>query len=468
MRLGVLLVGPGLVLLSVLVPPQGMALAAWHCVALALWMALWWATQRVDFAVTALLPLAVAPLLGLASIKSVASAYAHPIVFLFMGGFILGLAMQRWQLHHRLALGILCWVGPSPRRQIGGFMLATAVLSMWVSNTATAVMMLPIALSVVALLPPSLGRARHNYALALLLAIAYSASIGGMATLIGTPPNALLAAYLQNSHGIELGFAQWLVLGLPVSLLMLGGCWWWLSRRDFGDLAHYNNAASLRTSLVALGPLSRAERRVALVFGAAVLAWLGRPLLAQWWPGLSDTGIALIAAISLFLIPSGQGGGALMDWQSAEKLPWGVLLLFGGGLALAGLIGGSGLAEWIAGRFSLLDSWTQFALLLLIVAVMTVLTELTSNTATTAAFLPLLGAMAQAQGVSPLLFCSAAALAASCAFMMPVATPPNAVVFASGELTISDMMNAGLALNLLGVVVVSACSYGVMLWFWSP
>ncbi|WP_372862882.1 DASS family sodium-coupled anion symporter [Spongiibacter sp.] len=462
----ILAAGPALLVLSVLLPPPaGMAVAAWQCAALALWMALWWATEAIAIPVTALLPLLLAPLIGLSEIQTMAAAYAHPVVFLFMGGFMLGLGMQRWQLHRRLALVILCRVGAAPRRQIAGFMAATAFLSMWVSNTATAVMMLPIAMSVIALLPESLP-ARRNYAVALLLAIAYSASIGGMATLIGTPPNALLAAYLQSSHGIALGFAQWMSLALPVSAAMLAACWWLLCRGDFRGVADYSSVDVSRRALDELGPISPAERRIATVFVLAACGWIARPLIDPWLPGLSDTGVALLAALSLFVLPSGRPGQALLDWQTAEKLPWGVLLLFGGGLALAALIGSSGLASWIAGQLELLAVLPVAVLLLVVVAVMVFLTELTSNTATTAAFLPLLGAMAVAQGQAPLLLCAGAALAASCAFMMPVATPPNAVVFGSGELAIRDMMAAGFRLNLLGIALVSLCSYGVITLLW--
>lgn len=462
-----LVLGPGLLVGAMLLPaPAGMSDSAWLCAALALWMALWWGTEAIAIPATALLPLLLAPIIGLSPLKAVAAAYAHPIVFLFMGGFMLGLAMQRWQLHRRLALIILCRVGAEPRRQIAGFMVATGFLSMWVSNTATSVMMLPIAMSVIGLLPESLGAARRNYAIALLLAIAYSASIGGMATLIGTPPNALLAAYLQNSHGIEVGFAQWMGLALPLSLLMLAICWRLLCRRDFRGVADYSNADISRQALIEMGPITTAERRVAIIFCAAAVAWIGRPFAQQLLPGLSDTGIALAAALSLFVIRSGVPGSALLDWKTTEKLPWGVLLLFGGGLALAALIGSSGLAEWIASRFEQLAALPLALVLLLIVSVMIFLTELTSNTATTAAFLPLLGALAVAQGISPLLFCCAAALAASCAFMMPVATPPNAVVFGSGELEIRDMMRAGFALNLVGIALVSLCSYGVIALLW--
>ncbi len=462
-----LLAGPALLLVALLLPPPaGMAPAAWLCAGMGLWMAVWWATEAIPIPATALLPLVLGPLLGLTTMTGAAQPYAHPIVFLFMGGFMLGLTMERWQLHRRLALVILCKVGGEPRLQIAGFMLATAFLSMWVSNTATSVMMLPIAMSVVGLLPLELGDQRRRYAVALLLAIAYSASIGGIATLIGTPPNALLAAYLHSSHGIELGFAQWMMLGLPVSLAMLLCCWWLLSRGGFGDIERYCGADISRRALADMGAMSRPERRIAAVFAITAAAWIFRPLITQWLPGLTDTGIAILAGVMLFILPAGKDHHHLLDWPTAQRLPWGVLMLFGGGLSLAAMIGSSGLAEWIAQQFALLEALPTLALVVLIVVVMIFLTELTSNTATTAAFLPLLGALAVSQGLSPILFCAAAAVAASCAFMMPVATPPNAVVFGSGELEIRDMMRQGFRLNLLGIVLVSLLAYGVISLFW--
>lgn len=451
-----LVLGPALLLLTLLFdPPAGFAAPAWHCAGLAAWVALWWASEALPLPATAMLPLVVAPLVGLSSLKDVAQSYAHPIIFLFMGGFVLGLAMQRWDLHRRLALSILCRVGSKPEAQIAGFMFATAFLSMWVSNTATAVMMLPIAMSVLAVLPDDHSAQRRRFAHALLLAIAYSASIGGVATLIGTPPNAMLAAYLSAHHQLELGFVQWMALGLPLSMLLLVICWKLLCAGGFPGLAQGGGSAGFRSLLADMGAINRAQQRVLLVFVLTALAWVFRPLYGDVLPGISDTAIALIAALSLFAIPAGEEARPLLTWPEAERLPWGVLLLFGGGLALAGLISDSGLADWIAVQFGLLGNWPELALVLCLVLLMVFLTELTSNTATTAAFLPLLGALAVSTDMSPLLLCTAAAVAASCAFMMPVATPPNAVVFGSGELPIRAMMKHGIYLNLIATLVVT-------------
>ena len=460
-----LILGPAMLALTlILPPPASMAGDAWLALGATLWMAIWWATEAIPIPATALLPLILVPVLGVAKVEDLAGAYANGIIFLFLGGFLLGLAMQRWQLHRRIALRILLAVGQQPSRQIAGFMVATAFLSMWVSNTATSIMMLPIGLSVIGFVPGGNEIQRRRIAVALLLAIAYSASIGGIATLIGTPPNAMLAAYLKANHDISIGFAEWMLIGVPVAAAMLSFTWWWLCRKGFEGLDTADSRSLLQAELQKLGSLTSAEKRVLLIFLATAAAWVFRPLLATFLPGVSDTVIAMTAAILLFSVRSGgENSQALLDWNSAEKLPWGVLLLFGGGLALAAMIKTSGLAEWIAQNFSLLNGWPIFAVVLMIVTVIIFLTEITSNTATTATFLPLLGALAVSQSVSPLLFLVPAAIAASCAFMMPVATPPNAVVFGSGELRIKDMMHAGGVLNLFGIALVSCVAYYLVL-----
>jgi sodium-dependent dicarboxylate transporter 2/3/5 len=441
-----------------------MSSEAWAALGLMLLMATWWSTEAIPIPVTALVPILLIPALGLGDIKDATAPYANPIIFLFLGGFTLGLAMQRWNLHRRIALLTLRSVGDRPARQIAGFMLATAFLSMWVSNTATSIMMLPIALSVVAMMDSANPEGVRRYATALLLAIAYSASIGGIATLIGTPPNALLAAYLSESQGISIGFAQWMLLGLPVSAVMLGLVWWWLTRLDFGLGGQSGSSELIRDELNALGALTRAEKLVALVFLITAAAWIFRPLMAgSWMPWLTDTGIAIAAAVAMFLIPVDLAKREfLLDWETAMGIPWGVLLLFGGGLAMAGVISSSGLAEWIAQSLSVAGQLPVLVIIAVVVTVIIFLTEVTSNTATAAAFLPLLGALAVAQGMSPLLLAVPAAIAASCAFMMPVATPPNAIVFASGHMKISDMISAGFVLNLLAIVVVTLLSYGLL------
>ncbi|MBW3196664.1 SLC13 family permease [Marinobacter nauticus] len=460
-----LILGVAFLLATLALPaPGSMGAEAWAALGLMLLMATWWSTEAIPIPATALLPIVLVPALGLGTIGQATAPYANPIIFLFLGGFTLGLAMQRWNLHRRIALLTLKAMGDQPKRQIAGFMLATAFLSMWVSNTATAIMMLPIGLSVVAMMDNSNPEGVRKYATALLLAIAYSASIGGIATLIGTPPNALLAAYLSENQGISVGFAQWMVLGIPITLVMLVLTWWWLTRRDFGIGQASDSGQMIRDELAKLGVMSRGERLVAVVFVITATAWIFRPLLsASLMPWLSDTGIAIAAAIAMFLIPvDARQGTFVLDWDSANKLPWGVLLLFGGGLAMAGVISSSGLAEWIAGSLGVAGVLPTIVMMVIVASVIIFLTEVTSNTATAAAFLPLLGALAMAQDVSPLLLTVPAAIAASCAFMMPVATPPNAIVFSSGHMQISDMIKAGFALNLMGIVVVTLITYGLL------
>ncbi|SDR97185.1 solute carrier family 13 (sodium-dependent dicarboxylate transporter), member 2/3/5 [Halopseudomonas xinjiangensis] len=465
-RLIGLFLGPLFLLATILLPAPGdMAEPAWLALGLLLLMATWWSTEAIPIPATALLPIVLIPALGLGNISAATAPYANPIIFLFMGGFVLGLAMQRWNLHRRIALMTLLAVGSQPKRQIGGFMLATAFLSMWVSNTATTIMMMPIGLSVVAMLDQSNPEAVRRFATSLLLAVAYAASIGGIATLIGTPPNALLAAYLAENQDIQIGFAQWMLLGVPVSLLMLGLTWWWLTRGDI-NLGDTDSGVALRQHLNELGAMGKGEKLVAIVFVLTAAAWIFQPLLsAELIPWLNDTIIAIAAAIVMFLIPVDvRKREFIMDWDTARTMPWGVLLLFGGGLALAGIISSSGLAEWIAESLSVMGMLPALLMVGLVVTVIIFLTEVTSNTATAAAFLPLLGALAVSQDVSPILFTVPAAIAASCAFMMPVATPPNAIVFGSGHMHIGDMIRAGFALNIGGIIVVTLVGYALMGW----
>lgn len=457
-RIGLWL-GPSWLLMSWLIPaPAGMSPEAWACVGLALLMATWWATEAIPIPVTSLLPIILVPALGIGKIGPTTAEYGNPIVFLFLGGFLLGIAMQRWNLHRRIALKVLLVMGQKPRKQIAGFMIATGFLSMWVSNTATAIMMLPIGISVVSLLGKDNDETEvARYATTLLLAIAYSASIGGIATLIGTPPNALLAGYLSANHDINIGFAQWMAVGLPVSIVMMLIAWWWLTRTGFKLDSGQSGDQVLRAELNQLGVMSRAEKRVAAVFFLAALAWIVRPLLndagLDW---LSDTSVALIAGVMLFLLPSGgERHAALLSWDDAKNLPWGVLLLFGGGLALAKAIESSGLAEWIAVQLGVFGALPPLLLIGIVVLVIIFLTEVTSNTATAAAFLPLLGALAVSLNVDPLLITVPAAIAASCAFMMPVATPPNAIVFATGHMKIQSMIKAGLFLNIASTILIT-------------
>lgn len=461
--------GPAWLIMTWLLPaPVGMPDPAWACMGLALLMATWWATEAIPIPATALLPLVLVPAMGIEELEPTASNYANPIIFLFLGGFLLGIGMQRWDLHRRIALKILRFVGHQPRRQIGGFMIATGFLSMWVSNTATTIMMLPIGMSVISLLEDKDPQELKRYATAMLLAIAYSASIGGIATLIGTPPNALLVGYLSDNQGIDIGFAQWMIVGLPVSIAMMIIAWWWLTRKGFDMGSGEGSADMIHDELAKLGDISSAERRVGIIFLLAALSWMTRPLINDAGVGwLSDTTVAIVAGLLLFLLPSGsQPGVRLLNWDDVKSLPWGVLLLFGGGLALAGAIQSSGLAEWIANQLSIFGALPLIGLIGMVVLIIIFVTELTSNTATAAAFLPLLGALAMSLDVSALLVTVPAAIAASCAFMMPVATPPNAIVFSTGHMKIQSMIRAGFLLNIIGTVVVTLLAYLLVTLFW--
>lgn len=466
-----LILGPLLLLVCLVTePPAGLSNTAWATIGLTLLMATWWSTEAIPIPATSLLPILLIPALGIDSLNAATAPYANPTIYLFLGGFVLGLAMERWNLHKRIALMTLLAMGSKPSRQIAGFMMATAFLSMWVSNTATTIMMLPIGLSVIGMLTSekSTGEAdRERFATALLLAIAYAASVGGIATLIGTPPNALLAAFLADNYDVQIGFGQWMLLGVPVAVIMLAFIWWWLTRGGF-NLAGHDSTQLIRSELAELGPLSRGEKLVALVFVVTALAWVFQPLIGEWVSGVNDTSIAIAAALALFMIPVDVKQRVfLMNWESASKLPWGVLLLFGGGLSLAGVIRSTGLAEWIAQSLGALSALPVIAMIGVVVLVIIFLTEVTSNTATAAAFLPLLGALAVAQGMPAELLAIPAAIAASCAFMMPVATPPNAIVFGTGHMKIQSMIKAGFALNLFGVVLVTLICYLLVGMIWA-
>jgi sodium-dependent dicarboxylate transporter 2/3/5 len=453
-------------LILLLPPPEGLNAAGWRAAAVAALMAVWWLAEAIPVYATGLLPLALFPVLDVVPIAAAAAPYANPLIFLFMGGFMIARAMQRWGLHTRIALSLLSFTGTRARNLVGGFMLATALLSMWVSNTATTMMMLPIGLSVLTLLKAESGDSQtlSGFNIALVLAIAYGANIGGLGTLIGTPPNALLAAYFDETYGVTIGFAEWMMVGLPVSFVLLILTWLMLTRVLHPmPNTHIEGAGEiLKKARANLGPVSHGERVVAVAFASAAFLWVFRPLLTDLmpWLKLSDAGIAMIVALSLFLTPSREKpGDGVLNWEWASRLPWGVLLLFGGGLSLAGAAGASGLSDWIGNGMAAWGGLPTLVLLLAVVTVVIFLTEVTSNTATTATLLPLLAVAAVALGENPLLLCIPAAFAASCAFMLPPATPPNAIVFGSGQVTIPQMARAGIWLNLMSIVVLVLASY---------
>ena len=469
-----LVLGPLLFAVMMLFDAQQttMPLEAWRTAAVAIWMAIWWATEAVPVPATAFIPLITFDVLGIASIKDAAAAYANPIIYLFLGAFVLAIAVERWQLHKRIALIILSKTGTNGKSLIGGFMVVAAILSMWMTNTSTTMMLLPIALSVVTVISEKVvglsNKQINHFQAAMLLSLAYGATIGGLATLIGTPPNALLAAYLSANHGIDLGFAQWMAICVPVSMVMLPIAWFVLTRISFqveikADAKVEAHLQQLRSEL---GPVSTAEKRVALIFFGVVVAWMLRRPVSEILgiTGVSDTMIAMAAAMLLFIVPSGEKEQyQLITWPDVTRLPWGVLILFGGGLSLASAVSGSGLALWLGETVSAIGTSQLILLIILTTALVIFLTELTSNLATTATFLPVMGAIAIQQDLSPLMLSVPITLAASCAFMLPVATPPNAIVFASGMLTIPQMIRSGLVLNFIGLALLTF----VAIW-WAP
>jgi sodium-dependent dicarboxylate transporter 2/3/5 len=458
-RVGLVL-GPALFVLLLLLPvPAALTPDAWRVAAVALLMATWWVTEAIPIPATALLPLALFPLLGIASIGAAAAPFANPVIYLFMGGFLIAAALQRCGLHRRIALGIVRIGGSGPRQLVGSFMVATAFISMWVSNTATVAMLLPMALSVLQLAEESAGDATPvHLAPALLLGLAYGANIGGLGTLIGTPPNALLAGFMSETYDITIGFVQWMTVGVPLVIVSLPLAWLLLTRvlHPLGSTRIAGGREVLLAQARSLGGLSRAEWTVGVVTALTAGAWLTQPLLARIAPGVSDAGIAIAGALLLFLLPVDRRGERALTWEAAERLPWGVLVLFGGGLSLASGIQATGLASWIGASMAGIGTWPAIAVVIAVTTVIVFLTELTSNTATAAAFLPVVSSLAVAIGAHPLLLAVPTALGASCAFMMPVATPPNAIVFGSGRISIPQMMRAGIWLNLLFIVLITA------------
>ena len=459
------------IIMLMLPAPYGMEIAAWRTAAVAVLMATWWIMEAMPIAVTSMLPIVLFPVLDIAPIADTTSPYANPLIFLFLGGFIIAIAMQRWELHKRIALNIVNFVGVKPSSIIIGFILASAFLSMWVSNTATALMMLPIAISVLQFVEKRSDRTNDmpvtNFEIVLVLAIAYACNIGGIATLIGTPPNALLAGFMLENYGVEISFARWMLVGIPLVIIMLPIMYLVLTKFVYPiKLKELPGGFSvIKNQLEALGKITTPEKRVAIVFTATAALWIFRPLLTDFLPGLSDAGIAIFGAMVLFTLPSGSSKQQkLLQWKDMKELPWGILILFGGGLSLASGITSSGLAAWIGDGVSGLETVPLLLLIFMVIAIVVFLTEITSNTATTAAFLPILASSAIGLGQDPMFFILPAAIAASCAFMLPVATPPNAVVYGSGKITIPQMAYAGIWLNIIVTVLFSLASYTLFAW----
>ena len=435
-------------------PPGGLSADAWTVAIVTVIMATLWVSEAIPLAVTALLPLVLFPILGTADFRMVASPYADPVIFLFLGGFLLARAMEETGLHRAVALRVLARTGTRPTALLGGFLGVSAFLSMWVSNTATTLMMLPIAGSVLRVYSDlhTDTRAFRSLQTALLLAIAYGSNVGGMATLIGTAPNAMLAGYLSQTFGVDVSFVSWMKIGVPVVVVGLPMVYLVLRRRyAIGDLG--SGSLTMPQTL----DFRPSQLRAGIIFAGAAMLWVTRPLLMTHVPGLSDSGIALAASTLLFFVPrGGDEDRPLLSWKEAEKLPWSVLLLFGGGLSLARMIDQSGLAQWLGGQLSVLAGFPIVVLTLVVVLLVVFLTEITSNTATVATLLPIVGVIAGVAGIAPASLAIPVALAGSAAFMLPVATPPNAIVYAGGNFEIKEMARVGIILNLifLGVVVL--------------
>ncbi|MEK9852352.1 MAG: SLC13 family permease [Flavobacteriaceae bacterium] len=471
-RLG-LVIGPLLFLIILFLTPfEGLSEQGHAVLATTIWIAVWWVTEAIPIAATALLPIVLFPLSGGMNLASTTASFGHKYVFLYLGGFLIAIGIEKWNLHRRIALTIIAFIGSDTRKIILGFMIATAFLSMWISNTATSVMMLPIGLAIIKQLkdnPDTDEDENLIFGKALMLGIAYSASIGGIATLIGTPPNLVLAGIIESTYGYEITFLEWFQFGLPVALLLLIFCWYYLTRiaYKFKQVDFPGGLKEIQRLKSNLGIISKEERRVGFVFILAALCWISRSFILQpLFPGIDDTIIAILFGITLFIIPSKNNKEPLLNWKDTLNLPWGIILLFGGGMALAKAFDESGLALWLGNLMTEFGGFPFFILLLLLITAVNFLTEITSNLATTAMLLPVLAPLALEVGVHPFGLMVGAAVAASCAYMLPVATPPNAVVFGSGYLRIPDMVSKGIVLNLFSILVISIMVYFLLPFLW--
>ncbi|MGM0928248.1 MAG: SLC13 family permease [Actinomycetota bacterium] len=478
-KLLALLAGPlaGLALFFIL--PESLAFEGRAVAGCALWMAIWWMTEAAPIPVTSLLPLVLFPLFGMDSMANVAAPYANPVVFLVMGGVILGLATEKSNLHRRIALLTIRAVGTRPAQIVLGLMVASAMISAWVSNTATAVIMVPIGVSILQLIR-NIDRdaVDAKFAAAMMLGIAYGVTIGSMATLIGQPPMALMAAYLGSEQNYEMQFGQWMLVGVPFAAVMLFIAWFVLTKLVFRTRLEQipGGAQLIRDEIAKLGAMTTPERRVGAIFLAAIFCWVAVPFIAQipavaqalpFLATISDTQVAMGAAIACFLVPAnkrsaGKGSAPLLQWSSARDIPWGLLLLFGGGLSLSAMFTSTGLSEWIGNQVGGLNGMPPVVIVLVAAVVGLGLTELTSNTATAAAFFPIMGAVAVGVGIDPLLMTIVMTLAVCSAYMLPVATPSNAVAFGSGEVSIRQMVRAGLWLNLVSLVLIVVALYTLL------
>ncbi len=469
--------GPIVFVLMLLIPvPSGMEPGAWKVAAVTALMAIWWISEAIPIPATSLLPIALFPILGVMKSAAACGPYSNHLIYLFMGGFFLAVTMERWNLHRRIAIHTIKAVGTSPGRMILGFMIATGFLSMWVSNTATAMMMVPIGLAVIQQATgfdsqtlracPTSGP-ESNFGKCLMLGIAYAASMGGVGTIIGTPPNTVMVAMVDKMYGVQIGFGEWMVYGVPLAVIMIGVSWWILTQVLFPtkgmELAGGQDI--IDQEIEKLGPMSKEEKYIVIVGCFVAAFWLSRGFVAkasfikEFWPNfkyIADATIGILGSLVLFAIPTDfKKGEFLLDWKTAVKIPWDVILLFGGGLAIANGFSKTGLASYIASRLTMLEGMSLLVFVGLVVVITIFLTEITSNTATATLLVPIMGSAAIAMGVNPLATIVGACVAASFAFMLPVATPPNAVVFGSGCVSIKQMAAAGFWLNIFGAILIT-------------
>ncbi|MFD0863770.1 SLC13 family permease [Sungkyunkwania multivorans] len=435
-----------------------------------LWIAIWWLTEAIPIAATALLPLILFPLGGVMPITEMGASFSNQMIFLFLGGFIIATAIEKTNLHKRIALSIIYAIGSNWNRIILGFMVATGFLSMWISNTATAIMMLPIGLALVSQIKAE-NTVRSKMGQSLMFAIAYGCSIGGIATIIGTPTNPIFLGYVEQNYGITISFTQWMSVGLPFSVVMIILGWLYLTKVSFpssnDELS--GGLSTIGEQLRDLGKMSYQERTVSILFAIVAFLWIVRKsLIAPYIDGTSDALIAIAGAIALFIVPSGDRKRpyGITDWKNAETIPWGILLLFGGGLAIASGFKSSGLDIWIGNRMVAFGVFPSILLILAIITVVNFLTEITSNVATASMLMPVLGALAFTIDAHPFFLMTGATIAASCAFMLPVATAPNAIVFGSGLLTIKGMMKVGFWMNIISIILAALLVYFVLPKVW--
>ena len=466
-----LLAGIAVALLLYFVNPFGVSPAAGKVLAIAGLMITWWVTEALPMPVVALLPLILFPLLKISKLEETAAPYANPIIFLFMGGFMLGLAIEKWNLHKRIALNIVRITGTSGDRIVLGFILATGLLSMWLSNTATTMMMFPIALSVIHVMKEN-NRGEgsiKNFSLTIMLAIAYASNIGGIATIIGTPPNVAYVGYIQKKYNYDVDFVNWMLICTPLAILLLAALYWVMVKWLFPNRIKSDDGTKqlIRNEIEQLGSISVAEKRVMIIFIATALLWITRGIIndAQNLFKLDDTIIAVMCAVALFICPSGskdENNDSLLEWGDTSKMAWGILLLFGGGICLAGALERAGLMQQL-GQWLAQFSGNGFILVLVIVTVSLFISEVMSNVAQVIVFAPVVSSLADAIGMNPLLLGIPMTLAASCAGMMPMGTPPNAIVFASGHIKLRQMTKAGFVMNIVAVILIT-----LFCWFLLP